>query len=416
MTGATANLDNQTNVTKKTEKRKQKLSFDTLGLDPDLLATVAKAGYEKPTPVQAGLIPLALEGFDLIGQARTGTGKTAAFVLPILQLLESETDVNGPQALVLVPTRELAVQVQTEFEKLRGDLPFRCAAIYGGHSLRTQMIQLKQGLDVIVGTPGRILDHLKRGTLNPSSVTWLVLDEADRMLDIGFRPDIERILRQCPKERQTLLLSATLPAPILQIAKQYMYRPKLINFSTKSLASETIEQFYFSVAEQQKYDLLLKLLQRENPHQAIVFCRTKMGTQRLFRKLERDFDSSSVATIHGDMLQNQRDRTMKNFREGGTKILVATDVVGRGIDVSDISHIINFDIPQLSDDYVHRVGRTGRMGRQGIAFTLVTPVERNLLEGIEKRIGKPLIRVEIEGIESIDWLTSPGRRRYRRAL
>ncbi|HMO12582.1 MAG TPA: DEAD/DEAH box helicase [Pirellulaceae bacterium] len=404
-------------MVRNTEKRKQRLSFDALGLQPDLLKTIESVGYVKPTPVQAGVIPLALEGHDLIGQARTGTGKTAAFVLPILQMLErNHADDIVPQALVLVPTRELAVQVQTEFEKLRGDMPFRCAAIYGGHSLRTQMNQLKAGLDVVVGTPGRVLDHLKRGTFRTSSVRWLVLDEADRMLDIGFRPDIIRIVKRCPVERQTLLLSATLPTPILDIAKRYMRRPKLINFSTKSLAAETIEQFYFSIAEEQKYSLLLKLLEREQPQQTIVFCRTKWGTQKLFRQLEKDFNADAVATIHGDMLQKQRDRTMKRFRDGETKILVATDVVGRGIDVSDISHIINFDIPQLSDDYVHRVGRTGRMGRQGIAYTFVTPVERNLLDAIEKRIGKPLIRDEIAGIESIEWLSSSGRSRYRRAL
>ncbi len=399
------------------EKRRQRLAFDQLGLNEHIVSVARAAGYLKPTPVQAGLIPLAVEGHDLIGQARTGTGKTAAFVLPILQLMETREKRTGPLALILVPTRELAVQVQNEFEKLCGDLPFKGLAVYGGKSMRDQITKLKSGVDVVVGTPGRILDHLKRGTMTASSISWLVLDEADRMLDIGFRPDIERILKWCPTERQTLLLSATVPAPILQMAKRYMYRPKLINFSTKSLASETIEQFYFSVSERQKYDLLVKLVSREKPQQAIIFCRTKLGTQRLFRKLERDLPGQTVATIHGDMAQNQRDRTMKDFRAGNTTFLVATDVVGRGIDVTDISHIINYDTPQLSDDYVHRVGRTGRMGRQGVAYSLVTPLERNQLAAIEERIGKGLTLDQIEGIESIKWRNAKrNKTRYRNAL
>lgn len=402
-------------MTRRVEKRKQRLAFDELGLSSRILSTIKDAGYERPSPVQAGLIPLAMEGFDMIGQARTGTGKTAAFVIPILESLAPRNQPMTPQALVLVPTRELAVQVLTEFEKLRGDNSAKCIPIYGGKPIRPQVNALKSGVDVVVGTPGRVLDHMKKGTLNTARIGWLVLDEADRMLDIGFRPDIERILRKCPKDRQTLLLSATLPPPILQLAKGYMYRPKLIDFSTKSLSAESIEQFYFSVADKDKYRLLLKLLDRDEPQQAIIFCRTKLGTQRLYRKMLKDIPAKQVATIHGDMQQNQRDRVMKAFRASEVQYLVATDVVGRGIDVSQISHIINFDIPQLSDDYVHRVGRTGRMGRQGVAFTLVTPMERSQLLAIEERIGKNLELDEIAGIESVQ-RKKVSKTRYRRAL
>ncbi len=414
---STAILKTATNhkVTRQVEKRKQRLAFDHMDLEPEILQTITDAGYERPTPVQAGLIPLAIEGNDLIGQARTGTGKTAAFVIPILQTLEPKNRPLHPQALVLVPTRELAGQVLEEFLKLGGKQKIKCVPIYGGKPMRPQVNRLQEGVDVVVGTPGRVLDHLKRGTMNASRLEFLVLDEADRMLDIGFRPDIERIMKCCPRERQTLLLSATLPDPILQIAKRYMNRPKLINFSTKSLAAETIEQSYFSVAEKNKYELLLALVKREKPQQAIVFCRTKLGTQRLYRKMLKDIPDQRVETIHGDMPQNKRDRVMKGFRAAEVKFLVATDVVGRGIDVSDISHIINFDIPQLSDDYVHRVGRTGRMGKQGVAFTLVTPMEKSQLAAIEKRIDRKLTLDTIEGIESISLKSTP-KRRYRRAL
>jgi len=403
-------------VKKQGEKRKQRRSFDHLGLDDDILQAVRQAEYELPTPVQAGLIPNILAGHDMIGQARTGTGKTAAFVLPILQSLSPTSRPKSPQGLVLVPTRELAVQVLDEFLKLRTDKRLSCQAIYGGKPMGPQIKQLQSGVDVVVGTPGRVLDHLRRKTLQADQVAWLVLDEADRMLDIGFRQDIERILSWCPRRRQTLLLSATLPDSILQLAKRYMNKPKLIDFSTKSLASETIEQHYFAVAEKDKYTLLLKLLERDKPRQAIVFCRTKLGTQRLYRKLLKDLDEGQAGTIHGDMQQNQRDRVMKAFRQSELQFLIATDVVGRGIDVSDISHIINYDIPQFSDDYVHRVGRTGRMGRQGVAFTLVTPMERSQLLAIEQRIDKRLIKDEVEGIDSPEIRPVRSKTRYRQAL
>ena len=354
-----------------------------------MLQTLDKIGYEKPSPVQAGVIPLVLDEYDVIGQARTGTGKTAAFAIPILEQLDRDVRHPKPQALILAPTRELAVQVENEFRRLAPD-DVRCVCLYGGKPINGQINRLKEGCHVVVGTPGRVIDHLNRGTLNVDQLWFVVLDEADRMLDIGFRPDIERILRRCPKERQSLLLSATLPPAILYLAKQYMYRPKVINFSANHVAADTIDQYYLRLPQEMKFEFLIKLIEREDPDQAIVFCRTKLGTERLYRKLLRETDFQDVGTIHGDMNQSARDRMMKNFRSGKIRFLVATDVVGRGIDITNVSHIINFDIPNLSEDYVHRVGRTGRMGKTGVAFSFVCPDQGSELSAIEKTINKQL--------------------------
>lgn len=441
-------------------KVKQKLQFEALGLSERRLKILDSVGYEKPTPIQAGLIPLVLDGMDLIGQARTGTGKTAAFGIPIVELLEAEKRGNGnapnagkgnsrhPKAIVLVPTRELCLQVTQEIQRLSGaeveepgdesneggtdrqansnkkrnrkdSLGIKSVAIYGGKSIRWQINRLREGADIVVGTPGRVIDHLQRATLQVDKIEFVVLDEADRMLDIGFRPDIERIFRRLPEERQSLLLSATLPPPILEIAKRFMYQPKLVNFSAQSVAADTIDQFYFTVREDKKDELLVELLDRENPSQAIVFCRTRLGTQRLYRKLLKT-QYKDARAIHGDMTQPNRDKVMASFRKGTTRILVATDVVGRGIDVSHVSHIINYDIPELSDDYVHRVGRTGRMGREGVAYSLVTPLQRSALQQIEKRINKELVLDTMDGFETADVKVrkpAPGRnKRYRRGL
>ena len=364
-----------------------------------MLAALDEAEYLEPTPIQAGLIPRALAGVDVMGQAQTGTGKTAAFVIPILEKLLPRTQVAGPQALVLVPTRELAVQVRDESAKLAAGRNVHVVALYGGKPIRQQIDQLHRGAEFIVGTPGRVLDLLSRAALQLGEVRFVVLDEADRMLDIGFRPDIEKILRRCPQSRQTMLLSATIPPPVKRLAERYMREPESLDFSTKDLAVETIEQHYFTVDPERKFDLLVKLLQREDPHQAIVFCRTKRGTDKVCRRLTDLFPS--VDTIHGDLQQSARDRVMRRFREGKAKILVATDVVGRGIDVTTISHIINYDVPQFCDDYVHRVGRTGRMGREGVAFTFVSPEEGNELTRIEMRINRLLKRDEIPGFVAL---------------
>lgn len=363
-----------------------------------MLESLRRAGYEQPTPVQAGVIPQALDSCDVIAQARTGTGKTAAFAIPILEDVKPAREVPGVQALVLVPTRELAVQVRDEFEKLAHGRRVHCVAIYGGKPFRGQAEKLRHGVQVVVGTPGRLLDHLGRGTLKLNDVWWVVLDEADRMLDIGFRPDIERILRRCPEERQTMLLSATVPPPIQRLAQRYMFEPVSLDFSPQDVSVETIEQFYFTVHRERKYELLLRLIKREQPRQAIIFCRTKRGTERLYQRLEKKLDS--VSCIHGDMQQQARDRVMGSFRQGKLRVLVATDVVGRGIDVTGISHIINFDVPEFCDDYVHRVGRTGRMGREGVAYTLVTPEEGPQLTRIEQRINRQLKRDHFEDFEA----------------
>ncbi len=371
--------------------------FADLGLSAVTLRALEHAEYLEPTAIQAGLIPKALAGLDLLGQARTGTGKTAAFAIPILERLDTH-HAKAPRALILVPTRELAVQVRGEVVKLAHGRRINCVAVYGGKPIRSQIEKLRRGADVIVGTPGRVLDHMHRRTLDLSHLAVVVLDEADRMLDIGFRPDIERILRQCPSDRQTLLLSATVPPPIERLARRYMRDPETLNFSQQDLSVETIEQFYFTVEHERKYDLLQRLLARENPQQAIVFCRTKRRTESLFRRLSKQLPH--VACIHGDMSQGQRDQVMERFRAGKIRCLIATDVVGRGIDVTSISHIINFDTPQFCDDYVHRVGRTGRMGREGVAYTFVAPEEGPELTRIEQRINRQLQRDEISGFRA----------------
>lgn len=354
-----------------------------------MLKTLKRIGYEKPSPVQAGVIPFVLEEYDVIGQARTGTGKTAAFAIPILEQLEKTDHKPRPQALILAPTRELAVQVENEFQRLAPSY-VKSVCLYGGKPIRQQINRLNEGCHVVVGTPGRVIDHLNRRTLNIDQLWFVVLDEADRMLDIGFRPDIERILKRCPEERQTLLLSATLAPEIRKLAKRYMFHPKVLNFSKNHVAADTIDQFYINVPGEMKFETLVKLLEREDPEQAIIFCRTKLGTEHLYRKLLKQTDFKAVGTIHGDMNQSGRDRMMKNFRSGGVRFLVATDVVGRGIDISNISHIINFDIPDHTEDYVHRVGRTGRMGKSGVAFSFVKPDQGDELTRIEQTINSQL--------------------------
>lgn len=373
-------------------------SFDQLDLSPIMLKALDKMGFTKPSPIQAAIIPIALDGYDVIGQARTGTGKTASFAIPILEQLDPLRENPYPQALVLVPTRELAHQVYGEFVKLAEGCPTSIVELSGGKHMDKQIKALKAGVQVAVGTPGRVIDHIQRGSLKLSNIWCVVLDEADRMLDIGFRPDIERVLKRCPEARQTLLLSATLANDVLEIANRYLFEPQFVDCSKNDMSVETIEQRYFLTDRHDKFDLLVKLLRREHPPQAIIFCRTKLGTAKLHRMLENAFKDDPVLkamrldTIHGNMSQPQRDSVFKRLRAGDIQLLVATDVVGRGIDVSTISHIINYDLPQDCDDYVHRVGRTGRMGREGIAFSFVTRDEGNQLTDIELRINRLLVR------------------------
>lgn len=401
-------------------------SFDQLDLSPIMLRSLRRAGYTKPTTIQSQVIPPALENQDIVGQARTGTGKTAAFGIPILEMLDPLRETRNPQALILVPTRELADQVHQEIEKLAYGCPTASCVLAGGKHMRRQIEQLASGVQLVVGTPGRVQDHIGRRNLKLHDVWCVVLDEADRMLDIGFRPAIERILRSCPTDRQTMLLSATMPPAIEKLSERYLQAPVRINCSQSQVSCETIEQRYFTVRQEDKYSLLLKLLKREKPRQVIIFCRTKRGTDRLHRSLQMEASRISelgrmrMACIHGDMNQRDRDRVFGSLRAGELNLLVATDVVGRGIDVSTVSHIINFDIPLDCDDYVHRVGRTGRMGREGIAYTFVTAIEGPQLTAIELNINRLLVRdsldndqpglvpaVEIAGRQSCDDLAQP---------
>lgn len=377
-------------------------SFNQLDLSPIMLRALKRLNYTTPSPIQAQVIPVALDGFDIIGQARTGTGKTAAFGIPILELLDPITQCRNPQAMILVPTRELAEQVGQEIARLSFGCKTAITVLAGGKHLRKQMSQLQDGTQIVVGTPGRVYDHIKRQTFKTHDLWCIVLDEADRMLDIGFRPAIEKILRSCPKDRQTMLLSATLPAEIQRLTQRYLTEPVHINCSKTQVSVDAIEQRYISVRQTDKYSTLIKLLKRESPRQAIIFCRTKRGTDRLQRALFEDlrsvkqFHGKKIECIHGDMNQRDRDRVFTALRDGSIDILVATDVVGRGIDVSTVSHIINFDIPMDCDDYVHRVGRTGRMGREGIAFTFVTADEGPQLTAIELNINKLLQRDTVD--------------------
>jgi ATP-dependent RNA helicase DeaD len=343
------------------------------------------------------LIPEALSGKDIIGQAQTGTGKTAAFLLPFLNRWR-EHNRPGPEALVLAPTRELVVQVSEEARRLSPSRHCRAVPIYGGQRFRQQLSEMNKGLSIAVGTPGRVLDHLSRGTLSLGAVNYLVLDEADRMLDIGFRPDIERILRRCPTSRQTLLLSATLPPPVLRLAQRYMHHPLHINLSPKTLTVENIHQQFITVDESRKLDLLLRVMSREKPRQCIIFCERKRWAERLYQDLRHE--RIRVAAMHGDMEQSDRNRIMQAFRDGAITYLVATDVVGRGIDVQNISHIINYDLPADPENYVHRVGRTGRMGANGVAIAFVTPQQGKQLTAIETLINRQLEETRVEGFEA----------------
>jgi ATP-dependent RNA helicase DeaD len=355
------------------------VGFPSMGLSPSMLKALTHARYVTPTPIQAAFIPQALDGLDVIGQAKTGTGKTAAFGIPVIEMLESRG--RGPQALILAPTRELTQQIVGELQKLTLDTQVSVCGTYGGEPIDRQIRALARGVDLVVGTPGRLLDHIERRTLYLGDIVHVVLDEADRMLDIGFRPDIERILRKLPTPRQTMLLSATINSDVRRLAQRYMYEPIEVNLSRDEPSVDTIQQFYVSVSTERKFDLLMLLLKRDRPRQCIVFTRTKRGADRLADRLHKMI--KGVSAIHGDLPQSTRDRVMKGFRVGQIPVLVATDVVGRGIDVEGISHVINYDMPDDPENYVHRIGRTGRMGKDGIAYLFVCPDQGEPLTAIE---------------------------------
>jgi len=370
--------------------------FSELGLSATILKNLTEIGFEAPTPIQAALIPRALSGVDCIGQARTGTGKTAAFGLPILQQIELKSE--DIQAIVLAPTRELSEQVNEEINVLAHGSKVKTVLTVGGRPLKPQLNALSRYPQIVVGTPGRVIDLIQRRALDLSKVRWVILDEADRMLDIGFRKDIERILRSCSDKRQTLLLSATMPETVERLAQKYMKSPERIDLSEKNVVVDTIEQFYCTVDERNKFKLLVRLLRNERPAQAIVFCRTRRGAQNIYEKMRAHLPG--VEAIHGDLAQSRRDRVIRDLRKGKARLVVATDIVGRGIDISGISHIINYDIPEGSDDYVHRVGRTGRMSSEqdGRAFTFVTPEQGTELTRIEILINTLLHEYRIDGL------------------
>ncbi len=364
-----------------------------MGLSRGMLDALKKIKYLTPSPIQASLIPEALDGRDVIGQAKTGTGKTAAFAIPLIEMLETRG--RGPQGIILAPTRELVQQIVVEMQKLAQGQDVAICGIYGGEPIEKQLRALERGVDIVVGTPGRVLDHIERRTLYLGEIMHVVLDEADRMLDIGFRPDIERVLRKVPDPHQTLLLSATISDEIRTLARRYMFEPVEMNLSKDEPSVESIKQYYVTVEHDRKYDLLVHLLDRDKPRQCIVFTRTKRGADKLADRLRGRV--AGVATIHGDLTQAVRNRVMQGFRNGTIPVLVATDVVGRGIDVNDISHVINFDVPDDPENYVHRIGRTGRMGKDGIAYMFVCPDQGEPLTEIELLINKSIPTLELDG-------------------
>lgn len=377
--------------------------FSELGLSPEMLHALRHAGYVDPSPIQAALIPLALDGLDAIGQAKTGTGKTAAFAIPLIEMLEPRG--RGPQAIILAPTRELVQQIVEEFRKLAHGRDVVLCGLYGGQPIEKQLKTLARGVDIVVGTPGRVIDHMRRGTLYMADLMHVVLDEADRMLDIGFRPDIERILRRVPDPHQTLLLSATISPEIRKLADRYMFEPEELLLSKDEPSAETVDQYYITVDPDRKLPLLVHLLERDRPRQCIVFTRTKRGADKLTRHLHGRV--KGIETIHGDLPQTARDRVMRAFRDGSISVLVATDVVGRGIDVTNISHVVNYDIPEDPENYVHRIGRTGRMGKDGIAYLFVAPGEGEQLTNIEVLMNRSIPPLPLEDFEPID----PSRRK-----
>ncbi len=379
----------------------QPAGFADLGLAEPLLGTLAGLGYETPTPIQAATIPALLDGRHVVGLAQTGTGKTAAFALPILERLDRRSKGKAPQALVLAPTRELALQVCEAFQSYAGALDdIHVLPIYGGQGYGVQLSALARGVQVVVGTPGRIMDHLAKGTLDLSRLRFLVLDEADEMLNMGFAEDVETIVSETPGDKQVALFSATMPPGIRRLAKQYLTDPVEIRVQGKTATAANVRHRYLLVSYPQKVEALTRILEVENFEGMIVFVRTKNETETLAEKLRaRGF---SAAAINGDIVQQQRERTIDQLKSGKLDILVATDVAARGLDVDRISHVVNFDIPTDTESYVHRVGRTGRAGRSGQAISFVTPRERRLLSAIERATRQPLAPMEIPSVADVN--------------
>lgn len=374
------------------------MTFEEMCLDTRIMRAIAEMGFEQPSPIQAQSIPIAVEGKDMIGQARTGTGKTASFGIPMLQRINPKD--KSLQAIVLCPTRELAIQSANEIRKLAKFLHgIKVLPIYGGQEISKQIRSLKGGVQIVIGTPGRVMDHLRRHTLKPRTVDIVVLDEADEMLNMGFREDIETILGQLPEERQTMLFSATMPKPILEIAKRYLHEPEIVKVIQKELTVPKIEQYYYEVNPRKKNEVLSRLLDMYDPSLSLVFCNTKRKVDELVADLKgRGYFAEG---LHGDMKQSQRDRVMNGFRNGRTDILVATDVAARGIDVDDVEAVFNYDVPQDDEYYVHRIGRTGRAGREGRAFTLVVGKEIYKLKDIQRYCKTKIRRQPIPSVNDV---------------
>jgi len=382
------------------------MSFSALNLAPEILRAIAEAGYTEPTPIQTQAIPQILANHDLIGIAQTGTGKTAAFTLPILtKLAATAGQGRGTRVLVLAPTRELAAQIEENVRTYAKHLPLRMATVFGGVGETAQINALRSGLDIIIATPGRLLDLMGRRFADFSGVQFLVLDEADRMLDMGFLPDMRRIVRDLPKQRQTLLFSATLSPEIERLTHEFQHSPKLVQIGRRSNPAETVTQFVYEVPRSRKVPLLAHLLREPDMNMVLVFVRMKHAADRLARQLEQH--GINCATLHSNRSQAQRLRALRDFKSGAVRVLVATDIAARGIDVDGISHVVNFDFPMHAEDYVHRIGRTGRAQAIGDAISFVTPEDQKELRALERFIGRGLVRKHAEDFDYTDRQPQP---------
>jgi len=377
------------------------MSFQSLGLEAELLRAVQSQGYSEPTPVQREAIPLILAGRDLLAGAQTGTGKTAAFTLPLLQILaggQRPARASSPRALVLTPTRELAAQVAESVRVYGQHLSLSCTVVFGGVSIKPQIDKLRRGTDVVVATPGRLLDHASQKTLDLSQIEILVLDEADRMLDMGFIRDIRRLLKLLPEHRQNLLFSATFADEIRKLGNQLLKDPARVQVTPQNATAERVEQLVYPLDKSRKREFLSHLIGRNNWQQVLVFTRTKHGANRLCRQLEND--GLSAAAIHGNKSQGARTRALQGFKDGQIRVLVATDIAARGLDIDQLPHVVNFELPNVPEDYVHRIGRTARAGRDGQAVSLVCAEEQDYLRGIERLLRQALPREVVPGYEA----------------
>jgi len=378
------------------------MSFEKLGLNAHLLKAIKEQGYDKPTPIQEQAIPIILQRKDILAGAQTGTGKTAGFTLPMLELLSRAKQSKGDKthhikALILTPTRELATQVEESVRLYGTHLSFKSAVIFGGVKINPQIVALRRGVDIVVATPGRLLDHISQKTIDLSKVDFLILDEADRMLDMGFVNDIKKVIACLPHQRQTLLFSATYSDEIKKLSAKFLKSPSLIEVARRNTSSEIVKQAVYHVDKERKRELLTHLINEGKWQQVLVFTRTKHGANRLSGQLEKDGITS--AAIHGNKSQNARTKALADFKEGKVRVLVATDIAARGIDIDQLPHVVNFELPNVSEDYVHRIGRTGRAGNEGEAISLVCVDEDDFLRGIEKLIQKDIPKVWLKGFK-----------------